>query len=125
LDIQTADANFRNAHSLQATIGGERLIGNVTLSADYVYLKGLDLMSLVDTNPPASNEKPFQRSVAQADATRPSVPVAGGYRNIVSLGNLGRSWYRGLQLKADRSTGRLNALVSYTWSQAEDMDNYL
>jgi hypothetical protein len=125
LDIVVASPDFRNPHSLQATIGIERVIGDVTVSADGVYLKGLDLMSLIDSNAPASNVKPLQRSVAQADATRPIVPIAGGDRNIVSLGNLGRSWYRALQLKAVRSTGRLQALVSYTWSHAEDMDNYL
>jgi hypothetical protein len=68
--------------------------------------------------------KPNQRTVAQADATRPIPAVPGSFRNIVSLGNLGRSWYRALQVKAGRSTGRLQAIASYTWSRAEDMDNY-
>ena len=123
-DIQRVDTSFRNPHSLQSTIGVQRGFGALTLSADYVYLKGRDLMSLIDVNAPASNQKPGQRSVAQADATRPIPAVPGSYRKIVTLGNLGRSWYHALQVKADRSTGRLQMLASYTLSRAEDMDNY-
>jgi hypothetical protein len=50
--------------------------------------------------------------------------VPNGYRKIISLGNLGESWYHALQIKANRSTGRLNTIVSYTLSRAEDMANY-
>jgi hypothetical protein len=124
LDIQLVDGHFSNPYSLQSSIGVERVFKTVTVSADYVNLSGRDLMSLVDTNAPASNLKPNQRTVAQADATRPIPAVPGSFRNIVSLGNLGRSWYRALQVKAGRSTGRLQAIASYTWSRAEDMDNY-
>jgi hypothetical protein len=124
LDIQRVGETFTNPYSFQSTIGLERVMGTVTVSADYVRLNGRDLMSLVDVNAPASNQKPDQRTVAQADATRPIPAIPGSYRNIVTLGNLGRSWYHALQVKADRSTGRLQAMASYTWSRAEDMDNY-
>lgn len=124
LDIQRVGTSFNNPYSLQSTLGVERVFRTVTLSADYVYLNGRDLMSLVDTNAPASNQKPNQRSVALADETRPLPALPGSYRNIVSLGNLGRSWYHALQVKADRSTGRLQTIASYTWSRAEDMNNY-
>ena len=123
-DIQRVDTSFRNPYSFQSTVGVERAFGAATLSADYVYLNGRDLMSLVDSNAPASNLKPAQRSVAQADATRPLPAVPGSYRSIFTLGNLGQSWYHALQVKADRSTGRLQMLGSYTFSRAEDMDNY-
>ena len=43
---------------------------------------------------------------------------------MVTLGNLGRSWYHALQVKADRSIGPLQAMASYTLSHAEDMLNY-
>jgi hypothetical protein len=81
-------------------------------------------MSLVDANAPASIQKPARRSVAQADATRPLTPLPGLFRNMIILGNQGRSWYHGLQLKANRSSGRLQAMLSYTLSDAEDMLNY-
>jgi hypothetical protein len=78
-------------------------------------------MSLVDLNAPASLQKPAFRSVPGADATRPQ---HGAFRNVVSLGNRGRSWYHGLQVKGERATGRLHAMASYTLSHGEDMLNY-
>jgi carboxypeptidase family protein len=124
-DLHVADAAFRNPYSVQATAGVEWQLPALTVSADYVRLTGHALMSLVDVNAPASNPKPNQRTVAQADATRPIPPVAGSFRNIVTLGNEGRSWYHGIQLKANRSLGRVQAVASYTWSRAEDAANYV
>lgn len=124
-DIVRVGSTFKNPYSVQATAGVERsLPGGVVLGADYVYLRGRDLMSIVDANAPASNLPLVTRSVAAADATRPSVPMTNGYRKIITLGNLGESRYHGLQIKADRSAGRLQAMVSYTLSRAEDMANY-
>lgn len=123
-DVHQAARDFHNPYSIQATAGIERLLGRMTLSADYVYLDGRDLMSLVDANAPASIQKPNTRTVAQADATRPILPVAGGFRNLLTLGNEGRSWYRALQIKAERTTGRLQTLVSYTFAHADDMASY-
>jgi len=123
-DIQVLDKNFRNPYSVQATAGIERTFQNFNLAADYIYLNGHDLMSVVDANAPASIVKPATRSVPAADATRPTLPVAGGFRNIVTLGNLGRSWYHALQVKAERSTGSLHAMASYTLANARDMLNY-
>jgi hypothetical protein len=123
-DIQVLDRDFRNPYSLQSTIGVQRTLEGVTIGADYVYLQGRDLMSLVDSNAPAPLQKPNQRTVAQADATRPLPPLPGLFRNIVMLGNQGRSWYRALQVKAERSTGRLLTMASYTLGHGEDMLNY-
>src|SRR5262245_42483548 len=123
-DIQVLDRDFRNPHSVQATAGFERTMFNMRIAADYVYLNGHDLMSLTASNAPISNVKPATRSAGAADATRPIFPVAGGFRNIVILGNLGRSWYHALQIKAERSTGSLHAMASYTLADAQDMLNY-
>lgn len=124
-DIQQLAPEFRNPYSVQVTAGAERPLFGMTVGADVVYLRGRDLMSLVDINAPASNVKPNVRTVAEADATRPIAPAPGGFRKIVELGNQGDSWYRALQLKASRSAGRLQTLASYTWSKAEDRANYL
>jgi len=123
-DIHRLDPSFRNAYSLQASVGAERPVGPVTIGADYVVLDGRDLMSLVDANAPASLVKPAQRTVAQADATRPLTPLPGAFRNILVLGNEGRSWYRALQFKGERTTGQVQALVSYTIARVEDIANY-
>jgi hypothetical protein len=51
--------------------------------------------------------------------------VPNGYRKIVALGNRGKSWYHALQIKAERSSGRLQAMASYTLARADDEANYL
>ena len=124
-DIQTVEQGFRNPYSFQATAGVQQLLFGTLVGADYIYLNGRDLMSLVDLNAPASIVKPAQRTVAAADATRPIVPVANGYRKIVALGNRGESWYHALQVKAERSSGRFQAMASYTLANAKDQANYL
>jgi hypothetical protein len=124
-DIQQMAPEFRNPYSVQATAGVERSLFGMQIATDFVYLRGYDLMSLVDVNAPASNTKPNTRTVAEADPTRPVVPVSGGFRKIVELGNEGESWYRALQVKVNRSVGRLQTLASYTWAKAEDQANYL
>jgi hypothetical protein len=123
--VQRIAPEFRNPYSLQATAGIEhRLDRGVVVSADYVYLRGRDLMSLIDINAPASVAKPFTRTVAQADATRPIAPTAGGYRKIIELGNEGESWYRALQFKANKTAGRLQLAAAYTYGHADDQANY-
>src|SRR4029077_4566641 len=78
-DIQVTDPGFRNPYSVQWTAGVQHPFMGFRLSADDIYLRGYDLMSLIDLNAPASIVKPNQRTVAQADATRPTVPVANGF----------------------------------------------
>jgi len=124
-DIQTVEDGFGNPYSLQVTTGVQHTIFNTLVGADYIYLNGRDLMSLVDLNAPASIEKPAQRSAAAADATRPLTPVANGYRKFIALGNRGESWYHALQVKAERSAGRFQAMASYTLADATDQANYL
>jgi hypothetical protein len=80
-------------------------------------------MSLVDTNAPASISKLSTRTVFQADLTRPTPPGPGGFRKIIALGNEGLSWYRALELKVDRSVGRIQAVGSYTFAHANDRAN--
>ena len=48
---------FRNPYSMQATIGAEHSLFGMVVGTDFVYLRGFDLMSLVDTNAPASISK--------------------------------------------------------------------
>ena len=75
-DIRVIDPNFKNPYSMQATIGAEHSLFGMVVGTDFVYLRGFDLMSLVDTNAPASTSKFASRTVAQADLTRPILPVA-------------------------------------------------
>jgi len=124
-DLLNVEDNFRNPYSIQATVGAEHVFFGTQVGGDYVYLRGYDLMSLIDLNAPASIEKPAQRTVAAADATRPLRPVPNGYRKIIGLGNRGNSWYHALQVKAERAAGPLQAMASYTYASADDEANYL
>ena len=117
--------DFRNPYSIQAAAGVSHPFFGVDLTADFVYLAGYDLMSLIDANAPASVAKPVNRSVLQADDTRPRVPGPGGFRKVITLGNEGRSWYRALQVKADRTMGRFTMVSSYTLARARDRANYV
>jgi hypothetical protein len=123
-DIQLVHDRFRNPYSLQVAAGAERMLFGFLLAADYLHLAGRDLMSLVDVNAPAAIRKPDQRSVAQADATRPMLPTTNGFRKMMSLGNEGLSWYHALQVKASRTAGSLLTVASYTLASARDRANY-
>ena len=122
-DIYVVDPGFRNPYAVQAAVGVQHQLLGFDVAADFVFLDGHDLMSLIDVNGPASVGKPVIRSAALADATRPAAPGGGGYRKVLSLGNEGRSWYRGLQVKVDRSVGALMLVSSYTLARARDMAN--
>jgi len=123
-DIHTVAADFRNPSALQSAIGVQRAFAGGVVTADYVYLHGRDLISIIDVNAPASLVKPATRSVAQADATRPIVPLPGTVRKVIRLGNEGESWYHALELKFERTRGPLHILASYTRARAADLLNY-
>jgi hypothetical protein len=123
-DVYKTGRTLTNPYSVQYAAGVEHLFGATVVGVDYVRLYGRDLLSLLDVNAPASIAKPAQRTVAEADATRHIEASPGGYRKVIVLGNEGRSWYRALQVKADRSGDRVRGMASYTLSRAEDMGNY-
>jgi outer membrane receptor protein involved in Fe transport len=122
-DVYVAEPDLRNPYSVQAAAGATYRLFGFDVAADYVYLAGRDLVSIVDANAPASVAKPAARSVAQADATRPMIPGPNGFRKVISLGNEGRTWYRGLQMKVDRTLGSLLIVSSYTLSRTRDVAN--
>jgi hypothetical protein len=123
-DVHRVAADFRNPYSTQSAVGIQHELSGGVLAVDYVFLHGRDLISIVDANAPASIVKPATRTVAQADATRPLLPVTDGFRRLVTLGNEGRSWYHGLEVKFIRAAGPLQVIATYTKSKAEDMANY-
>jgi hypothetical protein len=122
-DVYLVDQTLRNPYSIQTSIGVQRRLFRSVVGVDYVTLTGRDLLSLVDVNAPAPIQKPAQRSIADADATRPIEPAPGTYRKMITFGNRGRSWYRALQAKVDRTSPSLNLIASYTWAHARDMAN--
>lgn len=118
-------SQLRNPRTQQATLGIEREVApQWFVSADGVYAQTTRIPWNLDANAPAAFERtqPGQtRSATAADATRPIVPVANGYRRILVTTNDGQARYRGLQLSARRTFDqRSGALLSYTWSHTRN-----
>ena len=114
---------LRNPHSQVGSIGIEREIARgFFASADYVHQLWSDLVRTVDLNAPTVFDRTAAgqvRTAAQADLTRPIVPVTGGVRNINTTMNLGDADYNGLQTDFSyRGSTRWYAAVSYTLSKA-------
>jgi outer membrane receptor protein involved in Fe transport len=112
-----------NPYTHQWTMGIEHEFSpTVILSIDYAGQHSLKLERPVDLNAPAPlvRTAPGQlRTAAAADATRPIVPVANGYRRILATVNAGSSYYDGLTANLKTKFGRrFSALTSYTWSHA-------
>jgi outer membrane receptor for ferrienterochelin and colicin len=114
-----------NPRTDQATLGVEREMGERWfLSADVVHSRTEDILRNIDLNAPAPFDRtaPGQtRSATVADATRPIVPVANGYRRILATVNEGEARYDGLQLNLRKTfQSRGGMLLSYTWSHSRN-----
>jgi outer membrane receptor protein involved in Fe transport len=113
-----------NPKTDQATLGVEREIGSRWfLSVDGVHAHTVDIERNLDLNAPSLfvRTTPGQtRPAATADATRPIVPVAGGYRRILATVNNGESRYDGLQINLRKSFEKSGLLLSYTWSHTRN-----
>jgi hypothetical protein len=115
--------HFYNPVTWIASLGVERqLSSRWTLSADYVHQFTSRIDRPLDLNSPT----PFvrtaagqTRTVAAANATRPIVPVPGGYRQIIAMINDGIAKYDGLQVDLTHRFGHGFFLRgSYTYSHA-------
>ncbi len=112
-----------NPKSEVVSIGAEReLARGLFLGADFVHQKWTDLDRTIDLNAPSAFDRtaPGQvRTVAQANATRPILPVAGGVRQVNVITNLGEADYNGLQTQLSyRGSSRMSGSLSYTLSKA-------
>jgi hypothetical protein len=117
-----AGATFVNPKSQVGSIGIEREIApRLTASVDYVKQHWTGLDRTVDLNAPTlfARTAPGQvRSPSAADATRPIIPVNGGYRQINVVENLGVADYDGLQTMMRWRGEKAFVSVSYTLSKA-------
>jgi hypothetical protein len=113
---------LRNSRSQVTSIGAEREIARgLFLGADYVHQHWSGLPDRIDLNAPALFDRTApgeSRSVAEANATRPIVPVNGGVRTVTTLMNLGVADYDGLETLLRYVGGRFQGSVSYTLSKA-------
>jgi outer membrane receptor for ferrienterochelin and colicin len=140
---------YESPFSTQFSLGYERQWSDkITVSADIIYSRSYNLIRLRDLNAPAAfspnlanltdaniallRAQPdtasrlalaqslgLVRTVAQADATRPVAPVAGGAKEITVSETEGSSNYGALNLQVNKAKGtdRYSYRVSYTLSK--------
>jgi len=114
-----------NPYTQQWNLGIEQQLSkNWVFSMDYIGSHTIHINQPIDLNSPAGfvRTAPGQvRSAAAANATRPIVPVNGGYRQVLAITNLGASYYNGLQVALKKQfTTHFALLASYTWSHTTD-----
>ena len=112
-----------NPRSQVMSVGAEHEFGKgFFLGSDFVHQHWTGIDRTVDLNAPSVFDRtaPGQvRTVAQANATRPILPVNGGVRQVNVLMNLGVADYNGLQTQFSyRGSRKMYASVSYTLSKA-------
>jgi hypothetical protein len=117
-----SSATFENPRSQVGSIGLEReVLPRLFVSADYVKQHWTGLDRSIDLNAPSFflRTAPGQvRTPTAADATRSIVPVAGGFRQIAVIENLGIADYDGLQMAARWRNEKMFVSLSYTLSKA-------
>ncbi len=114
-----------NPYTQQWNLGIEQqLARNWVLSMDYIGSHTIHIDQPIDLNSPSGfvRTAPGQvRSAAAANATRPIVPVPGGYNQVLAYMSLGTSFYDGLQVALKKQfSSRFALLASYTWSHTID-----
>jgi hypothetical protein len=121
-NVQVFDPSLRSPSTTQASAGYVvSLSRDVALAVDYVHSRGRNLIRRVDVNAPDTAPPGVTRTVSEADATRPIVPVAGGLRLIEQDQSSGHSHFDGLYLTLKkRLRHRVAVDVAYTLSRAEN-----
>ncbi len=121
-NVQVFDPELRSPWTEQVS-GGYVFTPSTALAVavDYVHSRGRNLIRRIDTNAPASIPAGTTRSVAEADASRPIVPVAGGFRLIEQDESTGHSTFDGLYLNVRTRVREGVAVdVAYTLSRIEN-----
>jgi len=112
-----------NPRSQVVSIGAEReVIRGLFIGSDFVHQSWTNLDRTIDLNAPGPFDRtaPGQtRTVAQANNTRPILPVNGGVRQVNVLTNFGDANYDGLQTQITwRGSPRFFGSLSYTLAKA-------
>lgn len=118
-NVQVFDPNLRSPRTEQISAGYVLSVSDTLgVAIDVVHARGRGLVRRIDVNAPASLPAGATRSVGAADATRPTVPVAGGVRLVEQDQSSGRSQFDGLYLTVRRPLSRGVAFdVAYTLSR--------
>jgi hypothetical protein len=113
--VISADPALVTPYAHHASAGFEReLPGRISLSSDFVYVRGFKQPSTLDYNPLLPSLGPGRRP---ADVNG----VPGTSASVLQYTSFGETWYKGLTVAASRRFGdRHQFMVSYTLSEAED-----
>jgi Carboxypeptidase regulatory-like domain/TonB dependent receptor/TonB-dependent Receptor Plug Domain len=109
------DPGLQSPYAHHAAIGVDReLPGNVAVSANVVYARGLNQIGTIDYNPVVPSLGPGRRPQDIGG-------VAGTSASLLQYTSFGETWYKGLTLSLNkRYSQRHQFLVSYTLAKAED-----
>lgn len=121
-NVQVFDPDLRSPRTEQASVGYVLTVtSTLAVAVDAVHARGRDLIRRVDVNAPASLPAGLTRTVAEADATRPTVPAAGGVRLVEQDQTSGRSQFDGLYVTVRRALSRGVAFdIAYTLSRTRN-----
>lgn len=121
-NVQVFDPNLRSPRTEQVSVGyAVSLSDTLAVAVDAVHSRGRNLIRRVDVNAPNSVPTGVTRSVAEADATRPTVPAAGGVRLVEQDQSSGRSEFQGLYFTVRRPLSRGVAFdIAYTLSRTRN-----
>ena len=112
--IIALDPGLDTSYAHQFSAGVDRVLGQMTLSANVAYIRGLHQLGTIDYNPvvPALGVGRRPEDVGGR---------AGTSASILQYTSYGDTWYRGLSLVVRRRfSGRSQFLASYVLSKAED-----
>ena len=130
--IQEISPTLENERAWTASFGVQRQLGaRASVAIDANINRG-QKHGFLDSNAPATIPKEVLnaangatvRTVAQADLTRPTLPLPNGFRRVEILTNEGRFWYQGVRFSGQYRSAPLTFNVSYTLSTAEDRLNH-
>jgi outer membrane receptor protein involved in Fe transport len=123
-NVEFMSNDLRNEYAWQGTAGVQHELGPQTVVAiDYAYVWAMK-HGYLDMNAPAPNPPGNIRSIAQADLTRPILPVPGGFRNMAYLTNQGRVWYHGTHVSIQHRMRQFTFMANYTYATSTDMLNH-
>jgi carboxypeptidase family protein/TonB-dependent receptor-like protein len=113
--VISPDPGMETPYSQQAAVGYERAVGQtVSLSADFLYVHGEKQLGTIDYNP-------IVPSLGAGRRPNDIGGVAGTSASVLQYTSFGQTWYKGLTLSLNkRLSNRLQFLLSYTLSKAED-----
>jgi hypothetical protein len=109
------DPGIETPYAHQAAVGVDRALGNdVSVSANFVYVRGKNQLGTIDYNPVVPSLGAGRRPNDVAGR-------AGTSASILQYTSFGETWYKGLTVSVNkRLSRRYQFMVSYTLSKAED-----